>query len=114
VAQSRTLGGVFGIATSTILFNRRIDQDIHPDITPEELSALYSSPAILEKLSPLQQQWISGIYAAAFNDTLRAYMCLAIVGFVCALFTWQKKPRTMAERKEELEQALRSGELVHK
>lgn len=114
VAQSRTLGGVFGIATSTILFNRRIDQDIHPDITQEELYALYSSPAILEKLSMSQQQWISGIYAAAFKDTLRIYMFLAIVAFVCSLLTWQRHPKTMAEKKEELEQALRSGEVVHR
>jgi hypothetical protein len=114
VAQSRTLGGVFGIATSTILFNRRIDQNIHPEITEEELYALYSSPAILERLSLPQQQWISGVYAAAFNDTLRVYMYLAIVAFVCALFTWQKKPMTMAQKKEQLEEALRSGEVVHK
>jgi hypothetical protein len=96
------------------LFNRRIDQDIHPGITQDELYALYSSPAILEKLGFSQQQWISGIYAAAFNDTLRVYMCLAIFAFVCSLFTWQRKPTTMAERKEELEKALRMGEVVHK
>jgi hypothetical protein len=114
VAQSRTLGGVFGIATSTILFNRRIDQDVHPGITQEELYALYSSPAILEKLTLSQQQWISGIFAAAFNDTLRAYMCLAIFAVVCSLFTWQRKPITMAEKKEELEKALRTGEVVHR
>lgn len=41
-------------------------------------------------------------------------MCLAIVAFVCSLFTWQQKPTTMAEKKEELEKALRSGEVVHK
>jgi hypothetical protein len=60
-----------------------------------------------------QQQWISGIYAAAFNDTLRAYMYVAIVAFVCSLFTWQRRPTTMAEKKEELEKALRLGEVVH-
>lgn len=114
VAQSRTLGGVFGIATSTILFNRQIDKDVHPDITEEELYALYSSPAILERLDLSQQQWISGSYAAAFNDTLRVYMYLAVVAFVCSLFTWQQKPTTMAEKKEEQDKLLRAESVIHR
>ena len=113
MAQSRTLGGVFGITASTILFNHRIDQDLHSNITEEELYALYSSPAIIGRLDLSQQQWVSSVYVAAFNDTLRVYMYLAIMGFVCSLFTWQRKPTTMTEKKEMLEKALRSGEVIH-
>lgn len=113
MAQSRTMGGVLGIAVSTIMFNRKIDQNMHPEISEDELYALYSSPAILERLEPSQQQWVSWVYAQSFNDTLRVYMCLAVVALVCSVLTWQKKPTTMAEKKAMLEKAYRDGQVIY-
>jgi hypothetical protein len=86
---------------------------MHPEITEQELYALYSSPAILERLTLDQQQWVSWVYSQAFNDTLRTYMYLAIVGFVCSVFTWQRNPTTMKEKKEMLEKAYRAGQVIY-
>ncbi|KAH6677569.1 major facilitator superfamily domain-containing protein [Halenospora varia] len=106
VAQSRILGGSFGLVASTILMNNHIQSALTGHVTDEVLKKIYISPFSILDYGIEASLLFRSSYIEAFTQDMRVCMYIAIVGFVSSLCIWQRHPPTVAERSELLAKAV--------
>jgi len=106
VAQSRILGGSFGLVASTILMNNHIETALKGRVTNEILKKIYISPFSILDYGLEAAALFRQSYIGAFEQDMRVCMYIAIVGFVSSLCIWQKNPPTVEERSALLAKAV--------
>ena len=106
VNQARIMGGVFGLASSTVILNIRLTNSLSTVLTPSQLSSLKQSLSYIPYLSELQQLAVVDSYAKSFNDQLRYCTYIAAACVIVSLGTWARRPTDLLERKR------RGGELL--
>lgn len=100
VNQARILGGIIGLAVSTIIFNIRIGTDLKGILSPSEITALRQTLNSIPSFSVPQQAAISYAFATSFNAQLRVCMYVAAVCWVVSACTWSAKATPLLKRKE--------------
>lgn len=100
VNQVRILGGMIGLAASTIIFNIRIGTDLKDVLSPSEITELRHTLNAIPTFTPLQQAAISDAFASSFNAQLRVCMYVAAVCWVVSACTWSAKATPLLKRKE--------------
>ncbi|KAL6715374.1 hypothetical protein ACLMJK_007640 [Lecanora helva] len=100
VNQARILGGVIGLAVSTIIFNIHVGQDLSSILEPQQIQALRQSLNVLPTFSQQQQEAVRETFAKSFDEQLRVCTYLAAVCWVVVWGAWSKTPVDLAKRKE--------------
>ena len=100
VNQARILGGVIGLAASTIIFNIRVGKDLPLVLDPTQIHSLRQTLNAVSSFTEQQQEAVRHSFAQSFNDQLRICMYISAVCWVITWACWSKKPADLAERKE--------------
>ena len=106
VNQARILGGMIGLAASTIIFNVRVGKDLKDVLTPPEIKALRQTLNAIPTFTPTQQAAISHTFALSFNAQLRVCMYIAAVCWIISACTWSPKATPLLKRKEMHDKAI--------
>ncbi|KAG9245408.1 major facilitator superfamily transporter [Calycina marina] len=102
ISQARIFGGSIAIAVSSIIFNTKAQASLVNVLTPQQLSTLHKSPAVIAMFSLSEQIAARSVFAASFNETLRVCTYVSALGVVVTLFMYQKHPRDVMEKKNEM------------
>ena len=100
VNQARLLGGVIGLAASTIIFNEHVGRDLSSLLTAQQVYALRQSLNALPSFSEEQQEAVRTTFARSFNDQLRICTYVSAVCWVVVLASWSRSPVDLTKRKE--------------
>ncbi|KAF3929945.1 hypothetical protein AA313_de0205211 [Arthrobotrys entomopaga] len=65
--MTRVLGGLVGLAIGTAILHEKIESELPTVLTPDQLSSLLKSPAILASLQPEQVVRVREVYARSFD-----------------------------------------------
>ena len=98
VAQVRVFGGSIGIAATTAILGVTQRSELVAVVTPAQLLSLESSAG---SLSPAQLQAVRQAYSDAFDESLRACAIIAGVCILITLGTYQRKPLSMNDRRQQ-------------
>lgn len=99
VNQARIMGGVFGLAFSTVILNIRLTNDLSTILSSLQLASLKQSLSYIPYLPLLDQLLVVESFAKSFNDQLRYCTYIAAACVLVSLGTWAKKPTDLLERK---------------
>ena len=100
VNQARILGGVIGLAASTIIFNQRVGRDLGSVLDAEQIHGLRQSLNVVSSFSEQQQEAVRGTFAKSFNDQLRICTYVSAACWVIAWGAWSRTPVDLVKRKE--------------
>lgn len=92
VAQARVLGGCFGLAICTVIFNAHVNGDLKDHLKAEDLASLYRSPLASLHLPNGVQELVKKVYVEAFADEIRMMMAVCAVMVAISLLTLQRHP----------------------
>lgn len=90
ITQTRTLGGVIGLAISQVVLFDRLLNTLRGRVTNEDLRSLFKSVDALNHLPPGKAALIIVEYAAGFNLQMRTVMYFVIAAFVTSCFAWRR------------------------
>ncbi|PVH79385.1 MFS general substrate transporter [Cadophora sp. DSE1049] len=102
LSQIRVFGGTLGVAISTIILNNKIAKDLAGVVTPEQLEEFYTSPVAGYQWTVYEQSFVRIAETAAFRQDMLHCTYVGVGCLVASLFTYQKRPPTMMERKRQL------------
>lgn len=103
ISQVRVYGGTVGVAISTIILNDNIVRDLTGHVTPSQLRDFLASPIAGYSWTLQQQAYVRVSETETFNTEMRVCTYIAAACLLVSLFTYQKVPPTMLERKRQLE-----------
>lgn len=92
-----------GVAISTIILNEKIEKDLTGIVTPSQLKDFFASPIAGYQWTLNQQAYVRVSETGTFNVEMRVCTYISAACLVASLFTYQKVPPTMLERKRQLE-----------
>ncbi|KAI1374886.1 MFS general substrate transporter [Hypoxylon crocopeplum] len=96
VAQARVFGGAVGIAVCSIIFNEQVTTELSGMMDPEDMAALHHSPTIAPWLPDDVKLRVRSVYASAFTSDISIMICMASLGLVASMFTYERHPPALS------------------
>ncbi|KAH8588579.1 major facilitator superfamily domain-containing protein [Bisporella sp. PMI_857] len=103
VSQLRVFGGTIGVAASTIILNQFVEKELTGVVTSEQLEEFYTSPVAGYQWGVYEQSFVRKAETKAFRHDMLNCTYISAACLVISLFTYQKRPPTILERKRQLE-----------
>lgn len=72
------------------MFRVEAHHDLQGILSDKQIAALQTSTKVLNTLNAPQTRAVRQAYSDAFSKSMHVCVYMAVVGFVAALFTWQR------------------------
>ncbi|KAF3767244.1 MFS general substrate transporter, partial [Cryphonectria parasitica EP155] len=94
VTQIRVLGGTIGLAISATVLNNYTSPRLALILDAEQLAQVSNSVAYINQLPESTRQAVRQVYDEGYQEQFSVMLCFCAVTFLCALLTWERKPRS--------------------